>query len=66
MQVRWQVCLLGPLDVADAVAIDLAYKVMKQTLADDGLTFDEAEAQGKLPNSGKIVRKFVEELEPIW
>ncbi|MDX2305960.1 MAG: 3-hydroxyacyl-CoA dehydrogenase NAD-binding domain-containing protein [Microscillaceae bacterium] len=54
---------VGPLDVADAVAIDLAYKVMQQTLADEGTTFAEAEAQGKLPASSKIVRKFVEELE---
>ncbi len=53
---------VGPLDVADAVAIDLAYKVMKQTFEDEGTTIEEAEKAGKIPNSGLIVKKFVEEL----
>ncbi|WP_027000545.1 3-hydroxyacyl-CoA dehydrogenase NAD-binding domain-containing protein [Eisenibacter elegans] len=47
---------VGPLDVADAVAIDLAYKVMKQTEADTGEKIEN------IP-SGKVVKKFVEELE---
>ncbi|HAI75301.1 MAG TPA: 3-hydroxyacyl-CoA dehydrogenase, partial [Microscillaceae bacterium] len=47
---------VGPLDVADAVAIDLAYKVMKQTEADTGVKIED------MP-SGKVVKKFVEELK---
>ncbi|TAF63274.1 MAG: 3-hydroxyacyl-CoA dehydrogenase [Cytophagales bacterium] len=47
---------VGPLDVADAVAIDLAYKVMKQTELDTGEKIED------MP-SGKVVKKFVEELE---
>lgn len=47
---------VGPLDVADAVAIDLAYKVMKQQEQDTGEKIET------IP-SGKVVKKFVEELE---
>jgi 3-hydroxyacyl-CoA dehydrogenase/enoyl-CoA hydratase/3-hydroxybutyryl-CoA epimerase len=47
---------VGPLDVADAVAIDLAYKVMKQQEQDTGEKIEN------IP-SGKVVKKFVEELE---
>lgn len=47
---------VGPLDVADAVAIDLAYKVMKQTEADTGVKIEDQP-------SGAVVKKFVEELE---
>lgn len=51
---------VGPLDVADAVAIDLAYKVMKQTVEDEGTTLEEAEKAGKLPKSSLVVKKFYE------
>lgn len=47
---------VGSLDVADAVAIDLAYKVMKQTEADLGVKIEDQP-------SGSVVKKFVEELE---
>ncbi|NJL15589.1 MAG: 3-hydroxyacyl-CoA dehydrogenase [Microscillaceae bacterium] len=47
---------VGPLDVADAVAIDLAYKVMKQAEADTGVKIENQP-------SGSVVKKFVEELE---
>lgn len=47
---------VGPLDVADAVAIDLAYKVMKQAEIDTGVKIEENAG-------GAIVKKFVEELE---
>ncbi len=46
---------VGSLDVADAVAIDLAYKVMKQQEADTNEPIES------IP-SGKVVKKFVEEL----
>ncbi|NIK73519.1 3-hydroxyacyl-CoA dehydrogenase/enoyl-CoA hydratase/3-hydroxybutyryl-CoA epimerase [Thermonema lapsum] len=46
---------VGPLEVADAVNLDLIYKVGKQTEKDTGLAFSS------LPE-GKVIIKFVEEL----
>lgn len=46
---------VGPLEVADAVNLDLIYKVGKQTEKDTGLSFSS------LPE-GKVIIKFVEEL----
>ena len=49
---------VGPLDVADAVAIDLSYKVIGQAIADEGGSYAEAEASGRLPNFAKVVKTF--------
>jgi 3-hydroxyacyl-CoA dehydrogenase/enoyl-CoA hydratase/3-hydroxybutyryl-CoA epimerase len=49
---------VGALDVADAVALDLAYKIMKQTSKDTG------EAMEDMPG-GKVVIKFNEELDRV-
>lgn len=46
---------VGPLEVADAVNLDLIYKVGKQTEKDTGMQF------ASLPE-GKVIIKFVEEL----
>jgi 3-hydroxyacyl-CoA dehydrogenase / enoyl-CoA hydratase / 3-hydroxybutyryl-CoA epimerase len=53
---------VGALDVADAVAIDLAYKVMSQTYKDNGLTLEEAEKAGKMSKGELVVKLFVEKL----
>ncbi|MCS6821790.1 MAG: 3-hydroxyacyl-CoA dehydrogenase NAD-binding domain-containing protein [Microscillaceae bacterium] len=49
---------VGPLAVSDEVSLDLAYKVMKQTEADTGIKIED------IPG-GKVVKKFVEELNRI-
>ncbi|OJJ16960.1 3-hydroxyacyl-CoA dehydrogenase [marine bacterium AO1-C] len=49
---------VGPLDVADAVALDLAYKIMKQTSKDLGQPMED------MPG-GKVVIKFNEELDRV-
>jgi 3-hydroxyacyl-CoA dehydrogenase/enoyl-CoA hydratase/3-hydroxybutyryl-CoA epimerase len=53
---------VGALDVADAVAIDLAYKVMSQAYKDNGLTLEEAEKAGKMSKGELVVKLFVEKL----
>jgi len=47
---------VGPLDVADAVALDLAYKVMLQTEKDTGVKIEDI-------TGGKVIKKLVVELE---
>jgi 3-hydroxyacyl-CoA dehydrogenase/enoyl-CoA hydratase/3-hydroxybutyryl-CoA epimerase len=47
---------VGPLDVADAVALDLAYKVMLQTEKDLGIKIEDQP-------SGSVIKKLVVELE---
>ena len=47
---------VGPLDVADAVALDLAYKVMLQTQKDTGEKIEDMAG-------GKVINKLVVELE---
>jgi len=49
---------VGALDVADAVALDLAYKIMKQTEADTGEKFEDM-------TGGKVIRLFVEDLDRV-
>lgn len=49
---------VGALDVADAVALDLAYKIMKQTSLDTGVAMED------MPG-GKVVKKFNEDLDRI-
>jgi 3-hydroxyacyl-CoA dehydrogenase/enoyl-CoA hydratase/3-hydroxybutyryl-CoA epimerase len=46
---------VGALDVSDAVALDLMYKIMVQTEKDTGLKVTDTP-------DGKVVKKFVEEL----
>lgn len=46
---------VGPLDVADAVSIELAYKVMKQSEIDTGIKVEDIAG-------GKVVKFFVETL----
>jgi 3-hydroxyacyl-CoA dehydrogenase / enoyl-CoA hydratase / 3-hydroxybutyryl-CoA epimerase len=53
---------VGALDVTDAVNIDLAYKIMQQSLEAEGTTFEQAEKAGKLPAWQKLVKKMVEDL----